>query len=77
MNGLLQMMMNMKFQQIPQQMMGQLENQLRAANPQAYQEFKKAKSEGKNPNEYLNEIVNNFSPQQKQQWGQLIGQFKN
>ena len=28
-----------------------------------------------NPQDLLNETVNNFSPQQRQQWDQLISQF--
>jgi len=28
-----------------------------------------------NPQEYLNKIVGGFSPQQRQQWDSLMGQF--
>ena len=70
------MLIKNKFQQIPQQMMNQLENQLKRTNPQAYQEFQKARQNNDNPNEYLNKVVNGFNPQQQKQWQQIIGQFQ-
>jgi len=41
-------------------------------NPQAFKEYQQARKENKNPNEYLNEIVNKFSPEQKQQWETMM-----
>ena len=41
-------------------------------NPQAYQEYQKAKNDGVDPNEYLNQITNGFSPEQKEQWENMI-----
>lgn len=67
--------MQNKIQQIPQQMMNQLEQQLKRVNPQAFQEFQKARENNENPNEYLNKVVNGFTPQQKQQWESMMGQF--
>lgn len=46
-------------------------------NPQAYQEFQKARQDNINPNEYLNRVVNGFNPQQRQQWQQMMGGFNN
>lgn len=68
--------MSQKFQQIPKNMMSQLEQQLKAQSPQAYQEFLKAKNDNIDPNEYLNKIVNGFSPEKKQQWNAMMGQFQ-
>ena len=72
MNQLIQMLLKQKFQQVPQQMMKQLENQLKMVNPQAYQEFQKARQNNVDPNEYLNQITNNFSPEQREQWNNLM-----
>lgn len=75
MNNLLQMLMNQKLQQVPQQVMNQLESQLKRANPQVYQEFQQARKNNVDPNEYLNQVMGNFSPAQKQQWQQMMGKF--
>jgi hypothetical protein len=71
---MLQMMMQNKIQQIPQQMMTQLEKNLKARNPQAFQKYQEAKKNN-NPNDLLNETINNFTPQQKQQWEQMMQMF--
>ena len=75
MNNLLQMTFQQKLKQIPQGMMKQMENQLKMRNPQAFKEYQQARKENRNPNEYLNEIVNKFSPEQKEQWNSIMGQF--
>jgi hypothetical protein len=54
--------------------MNQLENQLKRVNPQAYKEFQQAKKEN-NPQEYYNKVVGGFSPEQRQQWDNFMGQF--
>lgn len=46
--------------------------QLKRANPQAYKKYQEAKQNNGDPNELLNETINNFSPEQKQQWGQIM-----
>ena len=56
--------------------MRQLELQLKRANPQAYKRFQEAKENNEDPNQLLNETINGFNPQQKQQWEQIMGQFK-
>jgi hypothetical protein len=57
--------------------MNQLEQQLKARNPQAYQEFQQARKNKENPNEYLNKVVSGFSPEQQEQWNNMMGQFTN
>lgn len=71
MNNLFQMMMK----QAPQKLMGQLEQQLKRVNPQAYQQFQNARQNKQDPNEFLNQIVNGFNDNQKQQWGEFMNQF--
>ena len=75
MNNILQLLMNQKFQQIPQNLVNQLEQQLKRVNPQAYQEFQQARKNKDDPNEYLNKIVGGFTPEQKQQWESMMAQF--
>lgn len=58
-------------------MMKQLENQLKRVNPEVYKEFQEARKNNADPNEYLNRVVSGFSPEQKQQWNMLMGQFNN
>lgn len=53
--------------------MKQLENQLKRVSPEAYQEYQQARKNNDDPQEYLNRVVDNFSPQQKQQWQQMMG----
>lgn len=63
--------------QTPQRMIGQLEQQLKRVNPQAYKRFQEARQNNEDPNQLLNETVNGFNPQQKEQWNNLMGQFNN
>ena len=77
MNNMLQMIMNNMMKQAPQKMMGQLEQQLKRVNPQAYQQFQKARQNNEDPNQFLNNITNGFNPQQRQQWNNMMGQFNN
>ena len=72
---MLQMLMQNKLQQIPQQTMTQMENQLKRLNPQAYNEYQQARKNNDDPNEYLNRVVDGFNPQQKQQWNSMMGMF--
>ena len=51
-----------------------MEQRLKAQNPQAYKRYQQARKDN-NPNDLLNETVNNFSPQQKQQWEQFMSMF--
>ena len=43
-------------------------------NPQAFQKYQEARKNN-NPEELLNETVNNFTPQQKQQWDNMMSMF--
>jgi len=43
-------------------------------NPQAFQKYQEARKNN-NPEELLNETVNNFTPQQKQQWDNMMNMF--
>ena len=72
MNNLLQMMFQQKIQQIPQGMMKKLEQQLKVRNPQAFKEYQQARKNNMDGNEYLNNVVNNFNPEQKQQWNAMF-----
>lgn len=71
---MLKMMMENKLQQIPQNMMKELEMNLKVTNPQAYKKYQEARKNN-NPEELLNETVNNFNPQQKKQWEQMMSMF--
>ena len=57
-------------------MMTQLEQQLKRTNPQAYKKYQEARKSN-NPNDLLNETVNNFNPQQRQQWNNMMQMFNN
>ena len=57
-------------------MMEQLEQQLKRANPQAFKKYQEAKKNN-NPNDLLNETINNFNYNQKQQWNSIMGMFNN
>ena len=74
MNNLIQMLMNQKLQKIPQQLVNQLESQLKRTNPQAFKKYQEARKSN-NPNDLLNETVNGFSPQQRQEWDNMMSMF--
>ena len=42
------------------------------SNPQMFQSYQEARQQNKDPNEFLNEITDKFTPEQKQQWEQMI-----
>ena len=77
MNNMIQMLLNQRLSQIPKNLMGQMEQQLKRVNPQAFQEFQKARQSNMNPQEYLNQITGKFSPEQKQQWDTMMNTFMN
>ena len=74
MKEMLQMLLQNKMQQIPQGMMKNLERELKRVNPQAFQKYQEARKNN-NPQELLNETINGFNPQQRQQWEQIMGMF--
>jgi hypothetical protein len=51
-----------------------MEKNLKATNPQAFQRYQEARKNN-NPQDLLNETVNGFNPQQRQQWEQMMGMF--
>jgi len=57
-------------------MMGQLEQQLKRVNPQMFKRYQEAKKNN-NPNDLLNETINGFNPNQRQQWDSMMGMFNN
>lgn len=52
--------------------MQQMEQQLKRINPQEFQRFQEAKKNNENPQNYLNNIVNGFNPEQRQQWNSMF-----
>lgn len=72
---MLQMLLQQKIKQIPNGMIQQLEKQLKARNPQAFKEYQQARENKVNPEEYLNQIVNRFTPEQKQEWNNTMNQL--
>ena len=56
--------------------MTQLEQQLKRTNPKAFKKYHEARKNN-NPNDLLNETVNNFNPQQRQQWNNMMQMFNN
>jgi hypothetical protein len=65
------MILNQRLQQVPQNLMSQLENNLKRRNPQAFKKYQEARKNN-NPNDLLNETINGFSPQQRQQWDSMM-----
>lgn len=47
---------------------------LKRVNPQAYQKYQEARKNN-NPNDLLNETINGFNPQQRQQWDNMMKMF--
>jgi len=43
-------------------------------NPQAFQKYQEARKNN-NPQDLLNETINGFNPQQRQQWEQMMSMF--
>lgn len=56
-------------------MMNQLEQQLKGVNPQAYKKYQDLRKNNQDPSEFLNETINGFNPEQKQQWQQIMSMF--
>lgn len=75
MNPMIQNMLQQMMKQAPQKMMNQLGQQLKRVNPQAFQEYQKARQNNENPQEYLNKITGGFNQEQQEQWQQMMGMF--
>ena len=52
-----------------------LMNQLKNKNPMVYQEFEKMKNGNVNPQDYLNQIMKNYTPEQKDKFVQYAQGF--
>ena len=52
-----------------------LMNALKSKNPQAYEQLTQLMQSGADPNQVLNQMVNNLTPEQKQQAKQMAQQF--
>ena len=50
--------------------------ELKRTNPQGFKKYQEAK-QNNNPNALLNETINSFNPQQRQQWDSMMGIFNN
>lgn len=40
-----------------------------------FQEYQEARKNNADPQEYLNKTINNFTPEQKEQWNNMVGNF--
>lgn len=49
-------------------LMGQLQNQIMMKNPQAFQKLQELIKSTNNPQEFLNQITNSYTPEQKEQF---------
>ena len=47
---------------------------MKRQNPQAFQKYQQARKDN-NPQGLLDETVNNFNPQQRQQWDNFMSMF--
>lgn len=50
-------------------------NQVRIRNPQAFRKYETLKNNGGNPQEFLNQIMGNYTPEQITQFTQFAKQF--
>ena len=58
-----------------QMLMNQLQNQLRANNPQVFQQFEQFKKSNGNPQDFLNQITQGYTPEQKKAFGNFAKGF--
>ena len=58
-----------------QLLMTQLQNQLKAKNPQVFQQFQNLQKNQNNPEEVLNGMLKNYTPEQLQQFRQFANGF--
>lgn len=55
-------------------LINQLQNQLKAKNPQMFSQLQSLMKDG-NPQEILNNITSNYTPEQRQQFAQFVNGF--
>ena len=58
-----------------QMLMGQLQNQLKAKNPQMFQQFQSMAKGQNNPQELLNQMMSKYSPEQRQDFIKFANGF--
>ena len=58
-----------------QMMMNMLQNQVKAKNPQLFQQFQNLKQNQNNPQEVLNNMISKYTPEQMQQFRQFANGF--
>ena len=58
-----------------QLLMGQLQNQLKAKNPQMFQQFQNLQKSQNNPQEVLKQMMGGYSPEQIQQFRKFANGF--
>lgn len=58
-----------------QLLMGQLQNQLKAKNPQMFQQFQNLQKNQNNPQEVLKQMMGGYSPEQIQQFRKFANGF--
>ena len=56
-------------------LMNMLQNQLKAKNPQIFQQFQNLQKNQSNPQEFLNEITSKYTPEQLTQFRQYANSF--
>ena len=56
-------------------LMNQLQNQLKAKNPQLFQQFQNLQKNQNNPQEVLNNMIGKYTPEQMQQFKQFANSF--
>lgn len=56
-------------------LMNMLMSQLQMRNPQALKQFEEIRKANGNPQEFLNKIMSNYTPEQRQQFRQVASNF--
>ena len=56
-------------------LMNQLQNQLRANNPKVFQQFEQFKNSNGNPQEFLKQITNGYTPEQRKAFSNFAKGF--
>ena len=60
---------------IAQMLMNQLQSQLKAKNPQMFQQYQNLRQNQNNPQEVLNGMISKYTPEQMQQFKKFANGF--
>lgn len=60
---------------MPNQLLNMMMNQLKARNPQAFSQLEQLKKNNGNPQEFLNQLTSNYTPEQRQQFMKYANNF--